>query len=173
MEAARLRHSEAKAAERTAAVQDALRDFCDIMHRRAVPVSRDYYVRKTGAKTRWASRNFWFVGIVSVRRGAVKPNRVIFCVGIDEAEDAVGVGGVGADGGPIGSAEICRRLNQARLVGGTVAGKLEGATGQDTTNENSTRFGGAYQGQCAGADSLVGAAAIVSDYAETVAARGQ
>src|SRR6267142_264794 len=36
----RLRHSEAKAAERTAAVQDASRDFGDIIHRRTVAVSR-------------------------------------------------------------------------------------------------------------------------------------
>src|SRR5436305_1204630 len=96
-----------------------------------------------------------------VRRGAVEANRVIFCVGINEAEDAVAVGRVSADGGPIGSAEICRRLNQARLVGAAVAGKLEAATGQNSTNENSTRFGGAYQGQCFGANFLVKTGAII------------
>ena len=115
---------------------------------------------------------FWWQN-GSVRRGAVKSNRVIFRVGINEAEDAVAVGGVGADGGPIGSAEICRRLNQARLVGTAIASKLEAAAGQNTTNENSTRFGGACQCQGACAGFLVGTAAIVRDYAEAVAAGGQ
>ena len=63
----------------------------------------------------------------SVRRGSVKANWIIFRVGVNEAEDAVSVGGIGADGGPIGSAEICGRLNQTRLVGATVASKLEAA----------------------------------------------
>src|SRR6266704_1247004 len=70
-----------------------------------------------------------------VRRGAVKSNRIIFCVGINEAEDAVAVGRVGADGCPIGGAQICSRLNQARLVGATVASNLEAAAGQNTTDE--------------------------------------
>ena len=37
---------------------------------------------------------------LSVRGGSVKSNRVIFRVGVNEAEDAIAIGGVGADGGP-------------------------------------------------------------------------
>ena len=39
--------------------------------------------------------------MVSVRCSSVKTNRVIFPLGINEAEDAVAIGGVGADGGPV------------------------------------------------------------------------
>src|SRR3989442_7790441 len=94
--------------------------------------------------------------MVSVRRSSVKTNRVIFRVGVNEAEDAVAIGGVGADDGPVGSAEICGGLNQARLVGTTIASKLKAAASQHTTNENSTRFRGACHRQRACADFLVG-----------------
>jgi len=129
--------------------------------------------QKASANRRRRTVNpFWWQN-GSVRRGAVKSNRVIFRVGINEAEDAVAVGGVGADGNPIGSAETCSRLNQARLVRAAIASKLEAAAGQNTTNEDPTCCGGAYEGQCAWAGFPVETATIIRDYVEAVAARSE